>query len=66
MTDTLLPSATSIRRTEDPTSDTMTEEITTTKMITKNGTSLTINITKEIKQLELDRGDLIEVTIRKK
>ena len=51
---------------EDPTSDTMTEEITTTKMITKNGTSLTINITKEIKQLELDRGDLIEVTISKK
>lgn len=43
----------------------MNGALTTTKMITKNGTSLTINITKEIKQLGLDRGDYIEVTIRK-
>lgn len=36
-----------------------------TKMISKNGCSLTINITKEVKQLGLDRGDFIEVTIKK-
>lgn len=43
----------------------MNGSLTTTKMITKNGTSLTINITKEIKQLGLERGDYIEVTIRR-
>lgn len=43
----------------------MNGSLTTTKMVTKNGTSLTINITKEIKQLGLERGDFIEVTIRK-
>ena len=40
--------------------------ITTTKPITRQGNCLAINVTKECKMLEIDRGDLVEVTIEKK
>ena len=39
-------------------------EIKTTKIIGQCGTSLTINVTKESRALNLDRGDYVEITIK--
>lgn len=38
--------------------------ITVTKKIRLNGTSLTVNITKELKEMGLDRGDAVVVTLQ--
>ena len=38
--------------------------IITVKPIRKNGTSLTVNITKEVKELGLDRGDKVIIAIK--
>ena len=40
-------------------------EVTTTKIVRQNGTSLTINITRELRTMGIDRGDAIEVTIKR-
>lgn len=37
--------------------------VETTKIIRLNGTSLTVNITKEVRELGLDRGDEVDLTI---
>ena len=39
--------------------------ITTTKRILSSGTSLAINITKELRALGLDRGDWVKVVLIK-
>ena len=39
-------------------------EIRTVKKIILNGTALTVSITKELKQLGLDRGDAVEITLK--
>lgn len=39
-------------------------EIKTTKQIGQCGTSLTINVTKESRALNLGRGDYVEITIK--
>ncbi len=36
---------------------------TATKKITQSGDSLVINVTKEVKRLGLDRGDVVDVTL---
>ena len=41
------------------------EQITATKKTMMCGHSLVINITKEAEALEVDRGDFVEVTIKK-
>lgn len=38
--------------------------VITVKPIRKNGTSLTVNITKEVKELGLDRGDKVIIAIK--
>lgn len=38
--------------------------VITVKSIRKNGTSLTVNITKEVKELGLDRGDKVIIAIK--
>lgn len=40
--------------------------VITVKPIRMNGTSLTVNITKEVKELGLDRGDEVIITLRPK
>lgn len=42
------------------------EETTTTKVITSTGNSLIIKVTDECRLLDLDRGDIVELTIRVK
>lgn len=37
-----------------------------TKKITVHGNSFTVNITEAVRMLDLDRGDYVDVTIRKK
>lgn len=41
-------------------------EVTCTKRVTAVGTSLAVIITPELRMLGLDRGDLVELTIRRK
>lgn len=41
------------------------KKVTSTKRITASGGSLTVNITKEVEQLDLLRGDLIEITLKR-
>lgn len=36
----------------------------TVKVIRLNGTSLTVNITKEVKELGLDRGDKVIISVK--
>ena len=38
-------------------------EITTTKTVMLNGTSLTITVTKEVREMGLDRGDEVDVIL---
>lgn len=40
------------------------KQITVTKKIILCGTSLTINVTKEVQALNLNRGDYLEVTLK--
>lgn len=40
-------------------------EVTATKKISPNGTGLAVLITKEARMLGLDRGDLVEITLRR-
>lgn len=40
--------------------------VITVKPIRKNGTSLTVNITKEVREMGLDRGDEVIITLRPK
>lgn len=44
---------------------TQLNEITTTKRIRSTGTSLMISITQEVAHLGLDKGDPVEVVLRK-
>lgn len=41
------------------------KQITATKKIMTCGNSLVVNITKEAEALEVDRGDYVEVSIKK-
>lgn len=41
------------------------DKITTTKPITRQGNCLAINVSRECKMLGIDRGDIVEVTIKK-
>lgn len=43
----------------------MPEVITTVKKITRGGNALNLSITKEAEALGLDRGDWVEITIKK-
>lgn len=42
-----------------------TDGIKTTKTITTSGNSYVINVTKEIKALGLEPGDLVEIIVKK-
>ena len=48
-----------------PEDNNMRGEITVTKMLTRQGTSLSVNITKEARMLGLDWGDPVELVIRR-
>ena len=41
------------------------KEVVTTKYIAAQGNGLAVNITKECRQLGVDRGDVVQVIIRK-
>ncbi len=40
-------------------------EVDSVKHVARNGTSLSINMTKELRMLGLDAGDLVHITISK-
>lgn len=41
------------------------DEISTIKPLTLSGNSVVVNVTKEVKMLDLEHGDLVLIVIRK-